>query len=190
MIEEVIRLINQGFRGIHEEEKIIGLTQLVWRLTGNDSVDYLPGVVGMDGEVKYAGIDDINSIMIYHRSNAAQLSFSRNSAGYGDGRQNEDTVSFSIISVWDTRKISMEKSDMLLLLRSRMPQQIGGIKDIHSITITPTGAILNTKQVFESEYKMSAVYLLPYFINMIQLNYNILFKYNPQCIEKCINCNN
>lgn len=190
MIEEVIKLINTGLQGIDSDEKIIGLTQLIWRLSGADKVDYLPGVVDSSGEAIYAGIDDVNSIMLYHRSNAAQLSFTRNSGGYGDGRQNEDVISFSLISVWDTRKIQTEKADMLLLLRSRIPQEIAGIDGINQIVITPTGALLNTKQIFESEYKMQVAYLLPNFINIIQLNYNIQFKYDPRCIEKCINCKN
>jgi hypothetical protein len=190
MIEEVIRLINAGLCGLHKSEKILGITQSVWRLSGDDKVDYLPGVVDYNGEVEYAGIDDINSIIIYHKENAAQLSFSRNNVGYGDARENEDVISFNLISAWDTRQIKMQRSDMLLMLRSRIPQGIAGIKDIHKIVITPTGALLNTKQIFDSEYKTQSVYLLPNFINIIQLNYNIQFKYNPQCIERCINCNN
>lgn len=186
MIDEIIRLINDGFAGIHSDEKIFGLTQRVYRQIG-DGIDFMPGIVKIDGEIIYAGIDDLNSIMIYHRVNNAQLVFD-NRPGYGDGRKTQDVISFSAIALWDTRKIKYQAPDILLLLRSRMPQEIRGIQDIDQLIITPTGGILNTKQVFDSEYSIQGSYLLPNFINLVQLNYNIQFKYDPQCMNKCIDC--
>jgi hypothetical protein len=72
-----------------------------------------------------------------------------------------------------------------------MPQGIAGIPNIKDVVITPVGAILNTKQVFDSEYSIGGKgYILPMFMNFIQLNYTVLIRYDQQCIDKCINCSN
>jgi hypothetical protein len=190
MINIIIDLINGGLDGIADEQIVLGLTQRVYRAADAESIDFMPGVVKQDGEAVYAGVDDIASLIIYHKSNTANLAFSAR-GGYGDSRQNEDTLACSIIAAWDTRKLPIQAVDMLLLIRSRLPQAIADIPGIKDVTITPSSAILNTKQVFDTEYSIGASgYLLPLYINFIQLNYNILIRYDQQCIEKCINCTN
>lgn len=186
MIDQVIDLINNNLDGIHEDEIILGLAQRVYRTSG-DSIEYMPGIVGMDGEAIYAGIDDVRSIMIYHKTITGAFSYLPRS-GYGDSRENEDSFSLGIIAVWDTRKIKLHSPDVLLLLRGRMPQQITSNTGINRILVTPTSAILNSKQIFESEYTVAENYLLPLYINFAQLNYTVSIKYDPKCIEKCINC--
>lgn len=190
MIDEIIDTINIGFAGIHESGKILGISQPVYRLNSEDANDYMPGIVKLgEDEAIYAGIDDVDSLMIYHKLNNSTLSFAPRS-GYGDSRLSEDNVLASIIAAWDTRKIKVYSADMLLLLRSRMPQQIAGIQDIHQVNIIPNNALLNTKQIFESEYKFDKAYLLPIYMTLIQINYTIQIKYDQACIEKCINCSN
>lgn len=186
MIDEIVDLINDGFDGIHAEEMILGIAQRVYRLTG-ETVEYMPGIVNMDGEAIYAGIDDIQSIIIYHKINSSTLSLNPRS-GYGDSRLSEDSILCSVIGIWDTRKVPLHSADMLLLLRSRMPQQIGGIKEINQVNILPTAALLNTKQIFESEYSVADSYLLPIYMKFMQLEYRIQIKYDQACISKCINC--
>lgn len=187
MIDEVIGLINNGFDGLDAEEIILGLATRVYRQSSDENIDYLPGIVNAQGEAVYAGIDDVKSLMIYHKTNSAGLSFVARS-GYGDGIFNSDTISCSIIATWDTRKIPLQHADMLLILRSRLPQQIVNFADIKKIDIQATGAILNSKQVFDAEYSFDKNYLLPIYINLIQINYSLILKYDQQCIDKCINC--
>lgn len=188
MINEIIDLINCGYDDVHENATILGLVQKIYRQSG-EGVEFLPGIVDKDGEAVYAGIDDVDSITIYHKANAGSLSFTPR-GGYGDSRQNEDSISFSLIATWDTRKINMHPVDMLLLLRSRLPQEIRGIQGIELIKILPSAALLNTMQIFQSEYSLNENYILPVFINMLQINYTMAFKYDQQCIEQCINCKN
>src|ERR1044072_254161 len=169
MINTVIDLINDGLNGIVAEQIVVGLVQRVYRLGSDDAVEFMPGIVGNDGEVIYAGYDDIKSLSIYHKTNAANLSFGQMRTGYGDNRKNEDTISMSMVAAWDTRKIPLQAVNMLLLLRSRFPQVIKGIQDFGDATIVPQSALLNTKTVFESEYTVAASYLLPNYINFLQL---------------------
>lgn len=190
MINELIDLINDGLDGMHKDELILGIAQRVYRVNSSGLVEYMPGIVKSDGEAIYAGIDDINSIMIYHKANTGSLTYGSLRTGYGDSKAIEDSFLFSMIAVWDTRKISLQNVDMLLLLRSRMPQEIKGVPQIKQVMIVPSSALLNTKQIFESEYTVDKEYLLPIYMNFIQLNYTIQIKYDQECIDKCINCSN
>lgn len=188
MINEVIDLINNGLVGIVEEQIVVGLAQRVYRYGSDDAIEFMPGIVDKDGEAIYAGYDDIKSLSIYHKTNAANLSFGTTRTGYGDSRRNEDTVALSMVAAWDTRKVPLQSVDMMLMLRSRFPQVIKGIPDIGDVQVVPQSALLNSKQVFESEYTVASSYLLPIYINFLQLNYIIQLRYDQQCIANCINC--
>lgn len=192
MIETIIDLINNQLEGIDKDEIILGIAQQVYRQKSEGGIEYMPGVLklGTD-EVVYAGIDDVNTIMIYHKLNTATLAFAapqNGSSGYGDVRRNSDSISCSLITVWDTRKIKVYSPDMLLLIRGRMPQAIIDVPGINSLEIIANNAQLNTRQVFQSEYSFDENYLLPHYFKMMQLNYTIQLRYDPTCIEKCINC--
>lgn len=189
MINEIIDTINNQLDEIVAGQIVLGLTQRVYRSNGDESIEFMPGIVGNDGEAIYAGIDDIQSLTIYHKVSAANLSFAPR-GGYGDAKRNEDTITLSLIAGWDTRKVPLQAVDMLLLLRSRLPQSIRDVPNMIDVQVVPQGAILNTKQIFDSEYSIGENYLLPMYINFIQLNYSILIKYDQQCIDKCINCSN
>lgn len=188
MINTVIDLINGQLDGIVQDQITLSLVQRVYRSNSSDVIDFMPGIVKPDGEAIYAGIDDIKSLTLYHKTNAASLAYSAR-GGFGDARQSEDTVICSLIASWDTRKLKLQAVDMLLLLRSRMPQGIRGIPNIKDVLITPTGALLNTKQVFDTEYSIGASgYLLPLYINFIQVNYTILLRYDQECMKTCPDC--
>lgn len=190
MIDEIIGLINGGFDGLHQTEIILGIADSIHRVDSEGNIEYIPGIVKLGAdEAVYAGVDDVRSIILYHKTNSVSLSFgaTRNS-GYGDSRRNVDNISASIIALWDTRVLKLHSADMMLLLRSRMPQLIKGIPEIGDASIASTGAVLNTKQIFDAEYRFSKPYLLPLYIKMLQINYTIQLNYDPVCIGKCINC--
>lgn len=192
MIDKIIDLINNQFDGIDSNEIILGIAQQVYRAKSDGAVEYMPGVLklGTD-EVIYAGIDDVNTIMIYHKINSATLTFApaqTGSSGYGDTRRNLDNISCSVITVWDTRRLKINSADMLLLLRSRMPQFVVDVPGINSLDIIVGNANLNTRQIFQAEYNFDESYLLPNYFKMLQVNYTIQLKYDPACIGKCIDC--
>lgn len=189
MIDQIVGLINGGFDGLHQAEIILGIADSIHRIDSEGAIEFIPGIVklGTD-EAVYAGIDDVRSIIIYHKMNAASLSFGARNSGYGDSRKNIDSINCSIIALWDTRVIKLYSPDMMLLLRSRMPQLIKGIPEVGDATIAPSVTTLDTKQIFESEYRFSKPYLLPMYIKMLQINYTIQLNYDPVCIDKCINC--
>lgn len=187
MINTLIDLLNNQFDGIVPDQIVLGLVQRIYR-HGDNAIEFMPGIVDADGEAIYAGIEDIKSLSIYHKANTANLTYGNMRVGFGDSRQSEDSINCSIIACWDIRKVKLQSVDMLLLLRSRLPQMIKGVPGIKSILITPTGAILDTKQVFGSEYTVAETYLLPIYINFLQINYTIQLRYDQQCIDQCINC--
>jgi hypothetical protein len=192
MIETIIDLINNQLDGIDKDEIILGIAEQVYRSKSDGTVEYMPGVLklGTD-EVIYAGVDDVNSIMMYHRLNTAALAFApaqNGSSGYGDVRRHIDNISVIHITIWDTRKIKIYAPDMLLLIRARMPQVIIDVPGINSLEIIVNNAQLNTRQIFQSEYSFDEKYILPHYFKMMQLNYTIALRYDPACVDKCINC--
>ena len=190
MINEIIDLINGTLDGIHKEEIILGIAQSVHRTKSSGVVEFIPGIVELGSdEAIYAGVDDLNSLIVYHKVNAASLTYGRQAnAGFGDGRRNEDIFSCFLFALWDTRKLKVYPADMVLLLRSRMPVKVIGVPGLNDVNVSMNNAILNTKQVFDSEYSLDENYLLPAYISMIQVNYTIQLKYDPDCASKCIDC--
>lgn len=185
MISEVLDLINEQLMGINPAEKIYGQAQTVHRISGSET-DELPGIIGADGEIKYVGIDDVESIIIYHKLNAGSIIQQNNGRGDTVGDL-QDTFSLSLITYWDRKKIKLMPDQMLLLIQARMPQEIRGIKDIKTIRIRPVNINLNTLQIFNTEYR-SNIFRLPANIHLIQLNYNIETVFNPDCFRECPEC--
>lgn len=187
MIVEIIDIINRQLGGISKDESLFGVTIPVLRQQGT-IIERMPGVVGADGEIKYAGIDDINSLMIYHRVNTTTTAQLRNGVGdsYGDIR---NAFGMSAFVYWDRSKINMHADQIMLMLQSRMPLGITGLKDVRQTNIILTGANTNTYQIYQQEYASSEpLRPLPMHMHIMQLNYNIETTINPECYRQCPVC--
>lgn len=185
MIEQIIDIINKdGLNGISKNQKTFGVAQQIFRVNESEVVDFIPGIVNNNGEIKYIGVDDVNDLILYHKITSANISFEN---GYGDGRFSRNIYSCFLICLYDISKINIDAADMIIVLQSQMPQTIIGMKDIRNVSITSTGAVLNSAQVFNSEYKYGEKnMLLPSNIFFVQLNYNIQITFDQTCINKCI----
>ena len=186
MINEVIDLINNNLNDIVFDQIVLGIVSKVYRQAG-ESIEYMPGIIKEDGDIIYAGIDDIKSLMIYHKVYTANLNYNPK-FGYGDSKYNEDSFNLNCFVIWDMRKIFLQNADMLLLIKSKFPQQIKASNNQVNVDITPNSAIFNSKQIFDSEYGFDKQYLIPPFINFIQLNYTAVIRYSQQCINDFIKC--
>ena len=185
MIVEILDLINDQLKGIDPAEKVYGQAQTVIRISGSEQ-DELPGLIGADGEIKYVGIDDVESIIIYHKVNSVSIIQQNNGRGDAVGDM-QDTFSLSLIAYWDRKKIKFLPDQLLLMLQARLPQEVRGITDIKTVRIRPVNTILNTLQIFNTEYRGNS-FKLPANIHLIQLNYNIETVFNPDCFRKCPEC--
>lgn len=184
MINQIIKAINGEFAGIHSEEKIFPIAQTIEFVSGSEKVR-MPGVINSDGEITYAGIDDVNSLMIYHKLSSATISQLTNGRGdhFGDLR---NTFNISTYAYWDTTKLKLSHDQILMLLQSRLPVVVNGLKDIKQAVIRQATANVNTLQIFNAEYIIEKP--LPPTMQILQLNYIVEITFNSQCFRQCPEC--
>lgn len=188
MIGKILDIVtSESIKGIHSTEKFFGIAETVNRQTGS-IVERMPGIVAPDGEIIYAGIDDIHSLMVYFKVNSTSISLIRNGVGnhYG-GYRNVFNVSAYIY--WDRHRLNLSADQIIMLMQSRMPIAIRGITDVKSVEIVLTSAATNTLQIYNQEYASSDdLKPLPENKRIVQLNFNIDITFNPECFRQCPEC--
>lgn len=188
MIGKILDIIvENGLKGIRADEKFFGIAETVYVKNGS-VIERMPGIVGADGEMVYAGIDDINSLMVYFKINSTTISLNRNGRGdkWGDYR---NVFSVSAYVYWDRQKINLSIDQMIMLMQSRMPILVRGLQDLNTVSILLTGANTNTLQIYTQEYSSSeALKPLPANNHIVQLNFNIEITFNPECFRQCPEC--
>src|SRR5687767_8937819 len=128
MISQIIKAINHDFSGIHSDERFFGIAQTIEFTQGSEKIR-MPGIIGFDGEITYAGIDDVNSIMIYHKMGNASVTQLTNGRGdhFGDIR---NVFSLSAYVYWNVAKLKLYHDQVFMLLQSRFPVVVHGLNDI------------------------------------------------------------
>ncbi len=188
MIDTILNaIIEKSLSGIHESEKFFGIAETVLRETGS-VLERMPGIINSIGEIKYAGIDDIHSVMVYFKNTSATIAGAKNGTGdnYGDFR---NVFNLGMYVYWDTQKINMSPDEMLMMMQSRLPNVIRGIKDAKTIALLPLNANTNTYQIYLQEYGSSErMRPLPESKRILQLNFSIEITFNPECFRKCPEC--
>lgn len=189
MIGKILDIIaNESLAGIHSNEKFFGIAETVNRQTGS-VVESMPGIVAPNGEITYAGIDDVHSIMMYFKLNSTSISLIRNGVGdhYGGYR---NVFNLSAYIYWDMHALNLNSDQVIMLIQSRMPIAMRGITDVKSVEIILTGANAGTLQIYNQEYASSNDDLKPLPENkrIVQLNFNIDITFNPECFRKCPEC--
>jgi hypothetical protein len=187
MVYKILDIINEGIAGIHVDERIYGLAENVTRETSSGYIS-MPGVVDINNEVKYLGVDDIYSFIVYHKITNATIVY--NSTGYGENYGDAvNTYLSSLYVYWDRKKIMLYPPDMLLLLQARMPVAIKGLKDIKQAVVLIGNANTNTQQIYQQEYSSNEpLTRLPEGKYIMQINYNIRITFNPSCFTNCVEC--
>lgn len=186
MITSVVDIINEQLSGFHAEEKIYGIAESILRIQGTEEVR-MPGVVGANGEITYVGIDDIYSLIIYHKINS--ISVTQLTSGVGDNFGDvKNTASISAFVYWDMAKIKEAPDKMLMIIQSTMPLLIRGLKDIKTAAIRLTSANINSYQLYRQEYDYQNIKPLPENKKIIQINYNTEITFKPECFRHCPEC--
>lgn len=182
MVSEIIDILNNSLSGLHPDAVLYGLAQTVVRTQGSET-DALPGLVNKDGEIKYVGIDDIYSIIIYHKLNSLSSTPKNNGRGDNPG---DLTTSFglSMIVYWDRKRYNKLPDEVVFIAQARLPQLIKDTDDVKLIKIKVGSANFNSLQVFTQEYS-GTKFDLPPNANLMNLNYTIEATFNPACLPAC-----
>jgi hypothetical protein len=184
MISKILQAVNNDFSGIHAEEKFFGLAHTIEFLRGTEKIR-MPGVISFDGEIKYVGIDDVNSVMIYHKLN--NVSVTQLTNGRGDHMGDlKNTYSLGMFVYWDTLKLKLYADELMMLLQSRFPVTVKGLNDINGVIIRQGTINTNTLQLYNQEYLIDRQ--LPPTKHIFQFNYNIEITFNSKCFRQCPEC--
>lgn len=182
MISEVLDIINESWKGLHIDMKTYGLSQSVIRTMGSER-EFLPGLVDRTGEIQYVGLDDVYSIIVYHKLN--NISSSQTNKGMGDrfgDIQNNYTLSAFVY--WDRKRYNKLPDELLLVLQARTPIMVTDLQDTKTLRIRITGANTNSIQNYSAEYQ-GIEFKLPANANLMKVDYTIETTFNPDCLKDC-----
>lgn len=182
-LNNLIEHINKPFENFLQGIKLYGLAEAVLRVRGA-LTETIPGIVGNDGEIKYVGPDDLQSMIIYHK--VAALASRESTAVRGVGDQPgaiQNAYSLSMFIWLDRKKTKLRPDELFLYIQANIPFKIE-IDPYVQVFTRINSAVLNGQQVYDSEFK-GVDYKLPAHQTMLQINYTIESTFKAKCFEKC-----
>lgn len=182
LLRETIKKINETFKGLLPDLTVYGLAQSVIR-TGGSEDELLPGVIGKDGEITYVGIDDVDSVRIYHRM--AGITTTRSQVkGHGDDHNPIiNTYQLVMIVYIDNKRSNLYPEELFLFLQANMPDEIKS-PPYSKIYVRTTSVITNSQLVFRAEYGGLEIKLPPE-KSLFQINYTIETEFKKGCFKEC-----
>lgn len=182
-LNKFIEVINKPLENIISGIRVYGIAESISRRVGT-TVEIIPGIVGNDGEVKYVGIDDLDSVIIYHKANALGVRLSTIKKGIGDEPNAfVNAYSMSMIVYLDRKKAKMRPDQLFLFIQANLPFLIKQ-EPYRQILTQINTVILNSQAVYDSEYK-GTENPLPANHSLMQINYTIESTFDQNCFEKC-----
>lgn len=131
-------------------------------------------------EEKYIGIDDTFKAQAYHK----QLTISSTTvplSGYGDNEQSlQNSYSMALIVFFNEEKCGFSADKLYTFIQTSITGRLKG-QGYKSVRVSVVNAILSDAQVWAQEYGQTP-YKLAGPQRLIQVNYNIVMVYNPECI--------
>lgn len=182
MVRDILKILNTELKGLTSDESIYGLTQSILRIQGLER-EILPCVVSEDGEGKYVGLDDVKSVIIYHKLNSSSTRYLTNGKGDNPG-DIVNTYAMSLLIYWDRKRLNKYPDEMLQVIQARIPVLILDMPNTKSVRTQIGNSNFNSLQVYGQEYQETNP-KLPANINLMQVNYTIEITFNPACIESC-----
>lgn len=174
-IRDIIQVVNLAMEGIFKGGRIYGVANLVEREgIGQPVVDDMA-----------VAFDDSYAFQMYHRLGNISVTYG---SGYGDTRKIINTFTVSAV-VFNNEKLTKTKTDVIAMILQSVLQTI----NITSVQVLPTQIILNSQQIFATEYRGLA-YSLDEYRSLMQINYTVEVTYKGICFDLCpedfSNCKN
>lgn len=183
-LNDIVNLINYNLRvNLLDKSKkfpgykLFGVTQPI---TAEGQT--FPGIFEQGG--RYAGIDDRESFILYHKAGAVTIAELPRS-GYGDSRTKYVTGTYGMnMIVWFNPKTCCINSDEILLaLMAAIPESLD-VADYSAVNLRINSAILNQQQVFQNEYKGVQYFLNPE-SSLLSIGYTIEGRFRKDCFNFC-----
>lgn len=182
-LNNLIAQINKPFENFIQGIKLYGLAEAVLRVSGTVT-ETIPGIVENDGEIKYVGPDDLQSMIIYHKAAALNSRESAVVKGVGDQPGAIQNLYSLSMFIWlNRKKTKLRPDELFLYVQANIPFKIE-VDPYVQVFTRINSAVLNGQQVFESEFK-GVDYKLPAHQSMLQINYTLESTFKARCFEKC-----
>lgn len=165
-IRNIISSINASLEGIFKGAKLYGIATLVEREgRSQPSVNEQP-----------VGYDDAYAMQMYHRVQGATITYL---PGYGDTQNTINTFQVSAV-VFNNEQITKLKTDEIAMII----QAVLSTLNIPTVRVLPTAIILNSQQVFATEYK-GVPYAMDEQKSLMQINYLVEITFKGICFNLC-----
>jgi len=136
---------------------------------------------------KYIGIDDTYSAQLYHKQISIGSTVVARS-GYGDSASDlQNTYNMAMFVYFNENKCGIKADELYTYIQSIITGVLKA-EGYKLIRVNVLNAILNDQQVWAQEYGQ-APYRLAGSQRLIQINYNIVAVFEPNCIT-IPNCKN
>lgn len=181
-LRSFIKMLNDNLTEFIPNLKTFGLAQSIVRTVGSED-ELFPGVLNIEGEIEYPGINDVNQMQIYHK--IAGVTTTR-STRQGTGDSANDIVNIyqmSIVGFVNTKISKLFPEELFLYIQSNIPDA-AKIEPYKYVSIRTTNVILNSQLVFRAEYSGSR-FVLPAEMSLFQINYVIESTFKKDCFVKC-----
>ena len=165
-VRNIINQINKSLEGIFKGSSLYGISTLIEREGKSQPVV----------DSKPVSYDDSYSMQAYHKLQGAVISYR---PGYGNKRTTINTFQVSLV-VFNNEQITKIKTDEIAMII----QSVLSALNITSVQILPTAIILNSQQIFSTEYK-GVPYTLNEYQSLMQINYQVEITFQGSCFDLC-----
>lgn len=160
-------------------------TLQIYGLAGNayrkNTTESYPVIFDKAGEGVYVGADDVKSLIMYHRCTAMNAGLLAGS-GYGDSRGKMRYIfSMTLVAWFDRFKTQLEPDELAVLLTNSIPNEVQN-STFKNVLVGLGGIVLNTQQVFASEYKNVKYFVKPE-QSLISVSYTLESRINQFCFN-------
>jgi hypothetical protein len=143
-----------------------------------------PVVFTKKGEGKYIGVDDLKTMIAYHKVNRMDIVVKPRS-GYGDGKgKMVNRYSMTMVVFLQRVQTKMEGHEFVLWLESVFPKSLK-FPNFDSVEYTINNVILNEQQVFGAEYKNVQYFVKPEHA-LMAINYTIESTFKSECFNELL----
>lgn len=185
-MNKAIDEINKRLTALFDEVagvKIYGAAQTMTRTQGQERIVY-PALVDFTGEGIYIGVDNDAPLIIYHKINSISTAIKPKEAYGDDPGAIANTYNNTLIVYIDRERMKMSPEELFMYIQAHFPNPFK--IPPFDITVRITNVILNSLQVWASEYQKD--FELPPSTSMFAVNYTIESSFKKGCFDKCIHC--
>lgn len=189
ILNDIVQQINEGLTSTlfsqskrFSGSKLYGICEQAVK-TGRQKEEF-PSIVDLAGDGKYVGIDDKQNLIIYHRKQNLSISDDTVNKGYGDNPAGSiNTYSMVMVVYMNRKKLNMEADELVVYLQKHFPYTLEN-KNFTYLSASIDSVILNTQQVFRTEYTNVNYFMKPEHA-LIAISYTIEGKPNLACFNRC-----